>query len=205
MHSRRRPVRETSRTHDCKNRKKNNSVHLDLLLLRRCHLGQPGRQASCHSTSPTQRGNNTTGWLRTITQWRLELCTCNSCRFLVRLVLRRIIRTYIKVRGRCPLPLLVCLQYLIQIFFPLLLIGILIVCFFRVVRFLSFFLCLLRATLGGCFSCCSTPSWHNLGSLLHLGQGRCNLSSSRLPTSSGASDTACSWATSAACTFGSPS
>ena len=67
-----------------------------------------------------------------------------------------------------------------QIPFFLLLVDILTVRFFCLVRFLSFYLCLLLATRGGSFSCCSTTSWYNLGSLLQLGEGRCKLSSSRL-------------------------
>ena len=132
MHSRRGRVHETSRTHDCKERK-NNLLNLDLLLLRSCHLGQLGRLASPNCASPTPRGNGSRGWLRTRTQWWLELCTCSSLRFLPRLVLSRIIGTCIKLRGGCPLPHLLALQYLMQILFFLLLVAILIVRFFCLV------------------------------------------------------------------------
>ena len=90
-------------------------------------------------------GNGTTGWLRSRTRWRLELCTCSSLHFLLLLLLTRIIGICIKVRGGCPLPLLLGLQYLIQTVLLLLLVAILIICVFRVVRFLSFFFCPLLA------------------------------------------------------------
>ena len=79
-------------------------------------------------------------------RWRLQLCTCSGLRFLLQLVLRRIIGTCTKGRGGCLLPLLLCLQYLIQVLFFNLLLGILIVYFFCLVRFFSFFFCLLLAT-----------------------------------------------------------
>ena len=86
------------------------------------------------------------GWRRNRTQWRLELCTCSSLCALLWVVLTGIIRTCIKVRGGCPLPLLLCLQCWIQILFFILLVGMLIVSFSNVVQFLSFFFCLFRAT-----------------------------------------------------------
>ena len=97
--------------------RKMNWVHVNLLVLRCCRLGQLGRQASCHRSFPTQRGNGTKGSLRSRTRCWLELCTC-SLRFFLRLGPRHIMGTCIKVRGGHPSPLLCpCPQYLRRIFF----------------------------------------------------------------------------------------
>ena len=180
-------------------------MNRDLLLLRSCNLSQPGTQVSCHRTSPTWGRNGITGWLSTRTRRQLELCatTRSSLRFLLWLVRTRIIGIRIEVRGGRLLALLLGLQHLRRILFFCLLVGILVVCFSGLVRFLLLSFRLLLATRGGSFSGCGTPSWYNLGSLLQLGQRRCRCN--RLTVVRGASVTICSWTAFAACTFWCPS
>ena len=204
MHSRRRPVRDTSRTPDCKKRK-NIWVNLDLLLLRSWHVGQLGTQSSRHCASPTARGNGTTGWLRTSMRWRLQLCTCSSRLFLLWLVRSHIIGTCIQVRGRCPLRLLPGLQYLIQILFSLLLVAILIVRFFFSSDSFPFSFAFFLLVEGVPFSAAAPPSWYEFGSLLHLWRGRCRLSSSRLTVVNGGLRHNLFLGASTTCTFWYPS